>query len=234
MTDEQAHKLRELVFVNTRGNLRLPWRVQTSNALRRIGTDYGDGDVLRAVIQASDGQPDLLAPPAVLDYIVAAQPLIVLELFERRERAWNAIDLLRNKIEGAARTFAEAEAMRCGWSLTVEQTHKLRASALAIPEEARRPWSVQTSNSFRRIGTDRGDGNVLCGVTRSDGQADLLAPPGVLDYIIAAHPFVVLELLDQCACARQALDHLRHKIAGHDEAFAEAESMCLHAGQEVP
>jgi hypothetical protein len=86
---------------------------------------------------------------------------------------------------------------------------------------------VQTSNSFRRIGTDRGDGNVLCGVTRSGGQADLLAPPGVLDYIVAAHPFVVFELLDQRDRAGHAIDYLRHKIEGYDETFAEAEAMRL-------
>ena len=57
-------------------------------------------------------------------------------------------------------------------------------------------WQLQTSNSFRRIGT-HGDGDVLCAVTHpSDRQPDLLAPRGVLDYIVAAQPRIVLELLD--------------------------------------
>ena len=108
--------------------------------------------------------------------------------------------------------------------MTVEQTLKLRALALALTRgELRRPWSVQTSNSFRRIGTDHGDGDVLCAVTqRSDGHPDLHAPADVLDYIAAAHPLVVLQLLDQRERAWLAIDRLRHKIKGHDEAFAEA------------
>ena len=117
--------------------------------------------------------------------------------------------------------------------MTVEQTRRLRELALSITRgDLRRPWSVQTSNSFRRIGTDRGDGDVLCAVKQpSDGQPDLHASPGVLDYIVAAHPLAVLELLDQRDRARHAIDHLRHKIAGHDEAFAEAEAMRLGGGQ---
>ena len=112
-------------------------------------------------------------------------------------------------------------------TLTVEQTRRLRDLALSITRgELRRPWCVQTSNSFRRIGTDRGDGDVLCAVTqRSDGHPDLHASADVLDYIAAAHPYVVLELLDQRDRAWHALDYLRHKIKGHDEAFAEAETM---------
>ena len=111
--------------------------------------------------------------------------------------------------------------------MTVEQTKRLRELALLVTSgDLRRPWSVQTSNSFRRIGTDRGDGDVLCAVTqRSDGHPDLHAAAGVLDYIVAAHPFVVLELLSQRDRAWHALDYLRHKIKGHDEVFAEAEAM---------
>ncbi len=111
--------------------------------------------------------------------------------------------------------------------MTVAEAQRLRELALLVTRgDLRRPWSVQTSNSFRRIGTDRGDGDVLCAVTqRSDGHPDLCAPAGVLDYIAAAHPFAVLELLDQRDRAWHAIDYLRHKIKGHDEAFAEAEAM---------
>ena len=113
--------------------------------------------------------------------------------------------------------------------MTVEQTRRLRELALTLTRgDLRRPWSVQTSNSFRRIGTDRGDGDVLCAVKQpSDGQPDLHAPADVLDYIVAAHPLVVLELLDQVDRARHAIDYLRHKIEGHDEAFAEAKAVRL-------
>ena len=66
-------------------------------------------------------------------------------------------------------------------------------------------WTLQTSNSFRRIG-GHGDGDVLCGTKHPiDGHPDLLAPPGVLDYIVAAQPSVVLALLDQ-------IDALENKL----------------------
>jgi hypothetical protein len=112
---------------------------------------------------------------------------------------------------------------------TDEQSQKLRELALLVTKgDLRRPWQVQTSNSFRRIGTDRGDGDVLCAVTqRSDGHPDLHAAPGVLDYIVAAHPFVVTGLIEQRDRARHAIDYLRHKIPGYDEVFAEAEAIQL-------
>jgi hypothetical protein len=69
---------------------------------------------------------------------------------------------------------------------------------------------------------------VLCAVTqRSDGHPDLHAAPGVLDWIVATHPFVVLELLDQRDRAWHAIDYLRSKIKGHDEVFTEAEALRL-------
>jgi hypothetical protein len=118
--------------------------------------------------------------------------------------------------------------------MTVEQIRRLHKLALAITSgDLRHPWTVQTSNSFRRIGTDHGDGNVLCAVTqRSDGHPDLHAPADVLDYIVAAHPLIVLELLNQRDRAWHAIDHLRHKIDGHDLAFAEAEAMRLGGGSQ--
>lgn len=57
------------------------WRLQTSNSFRRIGL-HGDGDVLCGTKHPIDGHPDLLAKPAVLDYIVAAQPAVVLALLD--------------------------------------------------------------------------------------------------------------------------------------------------------
>lgn len=116
-------------------------------------------------------------------------------------------------------------------TLTVEQTRRLRELALSVTRgDLRRPWSVQTSNSFRRIGTDRGDGNVLCAVRQpSDGQPDLHAPADVLDYIVAVHPLVVLELLDRLDRAAAAIDHLRKNIAGYDEVFYAAAEIALVA-----
>lgn len=41
-----------------------PWRLWTSNSFRRISSDASgaDGDVLHAVVQCSDGHPDLCFP----------------------------------------------------------------------------------------------------------------------------------------------------------------------------
>ena len=114
--------------------------------------------------------------------------------------------------------------------MTADQSYKLRELALLVVtnSELQRPWNIQTSNSFRRIGTDHGDGNVLCGITqRSDGHPDLHAAPSVLDYIVAAHPLVVLELLDQRDRVWHAIDYLRRNIAGHDAAFSEATAIRL-------
>lgn len=70
-------------------------------------------------------------------------------------------------------------------------------------------WMLQTSNSFRRIGTQRGDGDVLCGTKHPhDGQPDLLAAPGVLDYIVAAQPYVVTSLLDDLDVAHAIVEKI--------------------------
>lgn len=58
--------------------------------------------------------------------------------------------------------------------------------------------------------------------------SDLHAAPGVLDYIVAAHPAVVLELIEQRDRAWHALEQLQRKI---DAAFTEAEALRL--GREV-
>lgn len=60
---------------------RVDWRLQTSNSYRRIGA-HGDGDVLCATNHPRDHQPDLLARPGVLEYVVAAQPSVVLALLD--------------------------------------------------------------------------------------------------------------------------------------------------------
>jgi hypothetical protein len=57
------------------------WHLQTSNSFRRIGC-HGDGDVVCGTKHPIDGHPDLLAKPAVLDYIVAAQPHTVISLLD--------------------------------------------------------------------------------------------------------------------------------------------------------
>jgi hypothetical protein len=115
--------------------------------------------------------------------------------------------------------------------MTKDERQKLREAALAAAHAVgarirdtswRLPgsWELQTSNSFRRIGA-HGDGDVLCATTqRSDGHPDLLAPSGVLEYVVAAQPQVVLELLDYIDTIELQLGRLddieRHLIKMRD------------------
>lgn len=101
-----------------------------------------------------------------------------------------------------------------------EERQRLREAALAAVNATRAradvhrtaladPWTLQTSNSFRRIGTLHGDGDVLCATIHPvDRHPDLLAAPGVLDYVIAAQPSVVLGLLDYVDVIEQRLARL--------------------------
>lgn len=85
------------------------WALQTSNSFRRIGC-HGDGDVLCGTKHPIDGHPDLLAAPAVLDYIVAAQPEVVLALLDALVLAENKLEVARDlcrKINGLTKEFQE-------------------------------------------------------------------------------------------------------------------------------
>lgn len=63
------------------------------------------------------------------------------------------------------------------------------------------PWELQTSNSWRRIGTTGGrfaDGDVLAPTThRGDNHPDLAARQEDLEFIVAANPSAVLAMLDE-------------------------------------
>lgn len=63
------------------------------------------------------------------------------------------------------------------------------------------PWELQTSNSWRRIGTAGArfaDGDVLAPTThRGDNHPDLAARQEDLDFIVAADPATVMVLLDE-------------------------------------
>ena len=99
--------------------------------------------------------------------------------------------------------------------MTLDDRQELRAAAMAAlagtsgrtsVQRALSRWELQTSNSFRRIGTVHGDGDVLCGTKHPiDGHPDLLAAPGVLDYIVAAQPRVLVQLLDDVAALEDKL-----------------------------
>ena len=110
MTKEKRQQLREAALAAQNGTIdRLPagrraawaadWKIQTSNSFRRIGTTHGDGDVVCGTKHPIDGHPDLLVDPRVLDYIVAAQPSVVIQLLED-------LDVADGRLQ-RTRTFAE-------------------------------------------------------------------------------------------------------------------------------
>lgn len=91
-------------------------------------------------------------------------------------------------------------------TLLAAATAALAGRAQTSVQRVLNRWELQTSNSFRRIGTTHGDGDVLCGTKHPvDGHPDLLAAPGVLDYVVAAQPSVVIELLDDVASLEDKL-----------------------------
>lgn len=138
--------------------------------------------------------------------------------------------------------------------MTHDDRQTLRAAALAamagIPPRTAvqcvlSRWELQTSNSFRRIGA-HGDGDVLCGTKHPiDAHPDLLAAPGVLDYIVAAQPRVVLQLLDDVALLEDKLtaarvitdkiedvDHRMRSMASGLVALGDAITSFTHAADE--
>lgn len=83
---------------------------------------------------------------------------------------------------------------------------ELRLLAQRAADSRPGPWEIQTSNSFRRIGTPHGDGNVLCATVHPrDRHPDLLVTADVLQYLVAVQPRVVLELLDQLDAVEAAV-----------------------------
>lgn len=64
-----------------------PWHVQDGCSWRRIGTRWGDGDVICPITQRVDNHPDLHAKRDDLEYIAACYPAIILSLIEVAESA---------------------------------------------------------------------------------------------------------------------------------------------------
>ncbi|PCB15156.1 hypothetical protein CJT94_24390 [Pseudomonas aeruginosa] len=102
MTDHA--ELRRLAKAATPG----PWRVQTGCSWRRIGTDRGDGDVLRPCTHPHDGWPDIVAPAENLKYIASANPKAILALLDEIDQLKAENEVLR----GALKPFAEFERVR--------------------------------------------------------------------------------------------------------------------------
>lgn len=78
---DELKRLAEEVQMNAAGT----WTLQTGCSWRRIGTEFGDGNVLRPCAHQHDGWPDLSAAPYVLEYLIAAQPAAILELIAEVE-----------------------------------------------------------------------------------------------------------------------------------------------------
>lgn len=93
MTDHA--ELRRLAKAATPGE----WRVQTGCSWRRIGTDNGDGDVLRPCTHPHDGWPDIEAPVENLEYIAAANPKTILALLDEIDRLKAENEALRKDAE---------------------------------------------------------------------------------------------------------------------------------------
>jgi hypothetical protein len=84
------------------------------------------------------------------------------------------------------------------------------AAASALPG----PWHLQTGCSWRRIGTNFGDGDVLCPVKHPhDGWPDLAGDQASWRYIVAAHPGVVTALLDRLEAVERARDEVSAALA---------------------
>ncbi|MCS8141499.1 ead/Ea22-like family protein [Pseudomonas aeruginosa] len=94
MTDHA--ELRRLAKAATPG----PWRVQTGCSWRRIGTDSGDGDVLRPCTHPHDGWPDIVAPAENLKYIASANPKTILALLDEIDGLKAENDRLRQGMKG--------------------------------------------------------------------------------------------------------------------------------------
>lgn len=78
---DELKRLAEEVKMSAAGT----WTLQTGCSWRRIGTEFGDGNVLRPCTHQHDGWPDLSAAPYVLEYLIAAQPVAIFELIEEVE-----------------------------------------------------------------------------------------------------------------------------------------------------
>ncbi len=76
------------------------------------------------------------------------------------------------------------------------------------------PWQLWTSNSYRRIGTERGDGDVISGSAQRDGQGDLTGANIHADlmYAVAART-----LLPRAILTIRQMGRDMHDIAEADE-----------------
>ena len=101
---------------------------------------------------------------------------------------------------------ADRQALRDAALVAIAGTRSRVADAQRESWPGALDWQLQTSNSFRRIGTVFGDGDVLCATTHPhDRHPDLTGASGVLAYIVAAQPRVVIQLLDDVSALEDKL-----------------------------
>lgn len=91
-----------------------PWRLQDGCSWRRIGTKFGDGDVLRPTKNPHDGWPDLDGRRATMEYIAACDPQTVLTLLAELDRL-NAIINSPQSGDFIRAVSTEAEHQRQRW-----------------------------------------------------------------------------------------------------------------------
>ncbi|CDO80860.1 ead/Ea22-like family protein [Pseudomonas aeruginosa] len=142
MTDHA--ELRRLAKAATPG----PWRVQTGCSWRRIGTDSGDGDVLRPCTHPHDGWPDIVAPAENLKYIASANPKTILALLDEidgmKASGWRNHSVNYARAEKCPQTLETAQA---AWDrdqeLIEEQRQQIARDSQTINQLRQKLQSVE-------------------------------------------------------------------------------------------
>lgn len=106
-TEMKRHEALKALAEDTQINTGGTWTLQTGCSWRRIGNEFGDGNVLRPCIHQRDGWPDLSAAPFVLEYLVAAQPSAILELIADYEALLAERDALKAAVNRHEAAMAE-------------------------------------------------------------------------------------------------------------------------------
>lgn len=146
---DELKAVAEEVQMNAAGT----WTLQTGCSWRRIGTEFGDGNVLRPCAHQHDGWPDLSAAPYVLEYLIAAQPAAILELITENERLREQCEL-NDMVHGTkgrerlAALFAEYGRMADQVSALEEKVTELNFDAARYCYLATTTWSDEVTDAL--------------------------------------------------------------------------------------
>ncbi len=115
--------------------------------------------------------------------------------------------------------------------VTAEEIRELRRVASKATSGE---WEVHTSCSWRRIGTERMDGGIICPTNhRLDNHPDLLALPEDLAHVAYANPERIIRLCDALLAAQQVGYEDGYKAAlvdAHRKCFQPSEVMLKGGG----